>query len=297
MCTVSVYATCFSCVGQSSGNTSFKGIYCTVHLVKEYSLRHVLVVLTLVLWDVFLPIFCIAAVYMSHWVCRSLDSVYLMLQHVNLPVTVVIMYTISFILRIFVFISHSLFICLVRLPQRKKLFLWTSINWLVFVMEIQCAFCEVGTEFLNIFSRVWMAAKIHRPPKVIAFNANGFWRRRYELSKQLQDLYINVALLSETQLKPHETFFIPNYHFYWTVRFPRRKGIPHYHVDLCYMCDTYTWQRWSLFIRDRPILSSEKCHIKTMTARGQLQKKIIVVSLKELGRQDELIGGKLPVVK
>jgi hypothetical protein len=63
---------------------------------------------------------------------------------------------------------------------------------------------------------------------------------RYELSKQLQDLHIDVALVSETHLKPLESFFIPNYHFYRTVRFPGRKDIPHNHIDLCYMCDTYT---------------------------------------------------------
>jgi hypothetical protein len=42
-------------------------------------------------------------------------------------------------------------------------------------------------------------------------------------------------------LKPHERFFISNYHFYRTVRYPGRKGgtavaertdIPHSHVDL-----------------------------------------------------------------
>jgi hypothetical protein len=50
-----------------------------------------------------------------------------------------------------------------------------------------------------------------------------------------------VSLLSQTHLKPHESFFIPNYHFYRTDRFPGRKGgtafavrkgIPHSHVDL-----------------------------------------------------------------
>jgi hypothetical protein len=59
--------------------------------------------------------------------------------------------------------------------------------------------------------------------------------------KQLQDLHIDVALLSETHLKPHERFFIPNYHVYRTDRFPGRKGgtaiavrkgIPLNHVDL-----------------------------------------------------------------
>jgi hypothetical protein len=88
-----------------------------------------------------------------------------------------------------------------------------------------------------------MAARVHRPLNVTAFNANDSWRRRYGLSKQLQNLHIDVALLSETHLKLHGRFFIPNYHFYRTDRFPGIKGIPHGHVDLCYMCDTYTWQK------------------------------------------------------
>jgi hypothetical protein len=65
-----------------------------------------------------------------------------------------------------------------------------------------------------------MAARVHRPLKVIAFNANGIWMRRYELGKQLQDLHINEAVLSETHLKHHEWFIIPNYHFCLTDRFP-----------------------------------------------------------------------------
>jgi hypothetical protein len=84
-------------------------------------------------------------------------------------------------------------------------------------------------------------AIIHRLLKVIAFNANGIWRQRCELSKQLQDTYIKVALLSDIYLKSRERFFIPNYNFYRTGRFPGRKGgtavvvrkgIPHNHVDL-----------------------------------------------------------------
>jgi hypothetical protein len=38
-----------------------------------------------------------------------------------------------------------------------------------------------------------MATRIHRPFKIIAFNANGIGRQRHELSKQLQDLRIDVA--------------------------------------------------------------------------------------------------------
>jgi hypothetical protein len=34
----------------------------------------------------------------------------------------------------------------------------------------------------------------------------------------------DVALLSETYLKPHEMFFIPNYHFYLIDLFPGLEG-------------------------------------------------------------------------
>jgi hypothetical protein len=114
-----------------------------------------------------------------------------------------------------------------------------------------------------------MAATVHRQLKVIAFNANGIWRRCYELSKQLLNLHIDVALLSETHLKPRERSFIPNYHFYRTERFPGRKGIPHKYVNLCYVyvqCEAYSYET-----------NSSSCqrsfYIRAMTAMGQLQKK------------------------
>jgi hypothetical protein len=45
-----------------------------------------------------------------------------------------------------------------------------------------------------------MATMVHRPLKVLAFNANGIGRQRYELSKQLQDLHVYVTLFTETRL-------------------------------------------------------------------------------------------------
>jgi hypothetical protein len=86
-----------------------------------------------------------------------------------------------------------------------------------------------------------MDTRVQRPLKVIAFDANGTGRQRCELSKQLQVLYIHVALFAVARLKPHERFFIPNYHFYRTARylggkggttFAVRKVIPHKLVDL-----------------------------------------------------------------
>jgi hypothetical protein len=56
-----------------------------------------------------------------------------------------------------------------------------------------------------------------------------------------------LALISQTHLKSHETFFIPNYHFCRTDRFQRRtggtavavrKGIPHNHADLPLLVST-----------------------------------------------------------
>jgi hypothetical protein len=69
-----------------------------------------------------------------------------------------------------------------------------------------------------------MASSVHRPLKVIEFKANVIWRQRHDLSKQLQDLHIDVALLTEIHLKPHERFYIPNYHFYRIDCFPGKKG-------------------------------------------------------------------------
>jgi hypothetical protein len=86
-----------------------------------------------------------------------------------------------------------------------------------------------------------MAARVHRPLKVVAFNADDIVRRRYELSNQLQELHIDVALPSEIHLKRHERFFIPNYRINRTDPFPGRKGgtavavrkgSPNSHVDL-----------------------------------------------------------------
>jgi hypothetical protein len=68
-----------------------------------------------------------------------------------------------------------------------------------------------------------MAARGYRP--LNAFNANGILRRRYELSKQLQDLHIDVALLSETHLKPMRGSSLQII-TYLTDHFSGRKRIP-----------------------------------------------------------------------
>jgi hypothetical protein len=86
-----------------------------------------------------------------------------------------------------------------------------------------------------------MAAKVRRPLKVVAFNANGTGRQAYELRKQLQDLKIDVALFTETHRKPHTRFYIPDYRIYRNDHLDGnkggtavavKKGIPHTHVDL-----------------------------------------------------------------
>jgi hypothetical protein len=66
-------------------------------------------------------------------------------------------------------------------------------------------------------------------------------KQGYELSNQLQELHVDVALFSETHLKFHERSFISNYHFYRPNRHHGRKGgtavvvkrgVPNNHVGL-----------------------------------------------------------------
>jgi hypothetical protein len=85
-----------------------------------------------------------------------------------------------------------------------------------------------------------MAATVYRPLNVVTFNSNGIGRQSYELRKQMRDLKIDVALLSETLLKPQMRFYIPDYHI--SERSPRstwgrncrwsQKGNPRTHIDL-----------------------------------------------------------------
>jgi hypothetical protein len=54
-----------------------------------------------------------------------------------------------------------------------------------------------------------MAARVHRPLRIVAFNASGLWRQG---SGKEVYLHIDVTLLSQIYFKHNETFFIPNYH-------------------------------------------------------------------------------------
>jgi hypothetical protein len=81
-----------------------------------------------------------------------------------------------------------------------------------------------------------MPRTVHRPLKILAFNNNGIGKQAYGVRKQLQGLNREKILFSETHLKHHMTFYIPNYDFYQTDRadghkggtaFAVKKGIPH----------------------------------------------------------------------
>jgi hypothetical protein len=64
-----------------------------------------------------------------------------------------------------------------------------------------------------------------------------------------------------------------------------------------YMYGIHTLQRRSLFIRDKPILSSERLLHENYDPKGSVTKKTSGREPQGDWRQDELIGGKLSVVK
>jgi hypothetical protein len=84
-------------------------------------------------------------------------------------------------------------------------------------------------------------ARVYTPLSVAEFNADGIARQRHGVSKQLQELCIDVILVSATYFKSHKRIFNSNYHVYRTDRFPDtkggtavaiRNGVPINHLDL-----------------------------------------------------------------
>jgi hypothetical protein len=46
----------------------------------------------------------------------------------------------------------------------------------------------------NLMTKI--LATVYRPLKFMAFNENSIWRRRYELSKQLQNLHVDIEMVA-----------------------------------------------------------------------------------------------------
>jgi hypothetical protein len=67
-------------------------------------------------------------------------------------------------------------------------------------------------------------------------------------------------------------------------------------ITFC-ICDTYTWKRPSVFIRNKPILSSERLLHKDYDRKGSVAKIISGREPQRAWRKDELTGGKPSVVK
>jgi hypothetical protein len=51
---------------------------------------------------------------------------------------------------------------------------------------------QTASRKVTLTLKTLTADRVHRSFKIIALNANGNWRQRNELSKQLQDLHIDV---------------------------------------------------------------------------------------------------------
>jgi hypothetical protein len=70
-------------------------------------------------------------------------------------------------------------------------------------------------------------------------------------------------------------------------------------LSLLNACDANTWQRRNIFIRDKPVFSSERMLRKDYGRNSSDAKEKKLCGRESLGtwRQDELIGGKPSVVK
>jgi hypothetical protein len=68
-----------------------------------------------------------------------------------------------------------------------------------------------------------MATRIHRPLKVIAFNAKGIGRQRYVLSKPHQYIHVDVAHFHRNICNLMRGFFFSNFYYYQTDRYPGKK--------------------------------------------------------------------------
>jgi len=92
------------------------------------------------------------------------------------------------------------------------------------VQQIMTGLNEAVSEEEKLEPQQNCSETTHRPLKVVAFNANGITRQRYELSKRLQAGRIDMELLSETHLRSHDRFFIRYYHIERNNRCPGAKG-------------------------------------------------------------------------
>jgi hypothetical protein len=63
------------------------------------------------------------------------------------------------------------------------------------------------------------------------------------------------------------------------------------------MFDTYTWEKASIFMGDKPILSLQRILNKDYDRKCLVTKKISGRDSRRAWRQDEMIGGKPLVVK
>jgi hypothetical protein len=59
------------------------------------------------------------------------------------------------------------------------------------------------------------------------------------------------------------------------------------------MCEMYTWQRPSIFIRDKPIFSSERMLHKDYYRKSSVEKKTLIVDLKGLYAKTKWIAVNL----
>jgi hypothetical protein len=113
---------------------------------------------------------------------------------------------------------------------RSRAWLNSQVSW----QEKRRKVAVITRAVLNL--RRLTGCSCSRSLKIKTFNTKNFRRQACEVAKQSKFWRIDVTFFSETYLKSHMTFYIPNYNIYRTNRYEEhdggiaiavRRGIPH----------------------------------------------------------------------
>jgi hypothetical protein len=84
--------------------------------------------------------------------------------------------TTSYNIQQFTFCPHSVFMCFAWISEQRTIISLYSINWLVFITQTECVYCEVRTGSLNIIQVNLFFKELEFLGAALGFWCSYFWR-------------------------------------------------------------------------------------------------------------------------